>query len=50
MLLQAELGFKAAAMAILTRFESWSPEEVEALSAKALSDAKNPKIHALLDL
>lgn len=37
-------------MAVLTRFESWSPEEVTVLAAGALSDAKNPKIHGLFDL
>ncbi|KAL1970930.1 hypothetical protein VTN77DRAFT_2764 [Rasamsonia byssochlamydoides] len=48
-LLQAESGFRAAAMAVLTRFESWKPEEVEVLAAGALNDVKNPKIHGLFD-
>ncbi|KKA25125.1 hypothetical protein T310_0830 [Rasamsonia emersonii CBS 393.64] len=48
-LLSAEKGFEGAAMAVLTRFESWSPEEVTVLAAGALSDAKNPKIHGLFD-
>jgi len=50
MLAQAESAFRAAAMAVLTRFESWAPEEVEILAAQALNDAKNRKIHAMLDL
>ncbi|KAL1964136.1 hypothetical protein VTN77DRAFT_7224 [Rasamsonia byssochlamydoides] len=49
MLLQATAGFRAAAMAVLTRFESWKPEEVEVLAAEALNDVKNPKIHGLFD-
>ncbi|KAL1965835.1 hypothetical protein VTN77DRAFT_5156 [Rasamsonia byssochlamydoides] len=35
-LLQAEQGFEGAAMAVLTRFESWSPDEVRVLAAAAL--------------
>ncbi|KAL1963802.1 hypothetical protein VTN77DRAFT_7868 [Rasamsonia byssochlamydoides] len=50
MLLQSEPGFKASAMAVLTRFERWSNVEVEILAAGALNDAKNPKIHGILDL
>lgn len=49
-LLQAETGFKAGALAVFTRFESWKPEEVEVFAAKALNDIKNPKVHALYDL
>lgn len=49
-LLQAEQGFEGAAMAVLTRFESWSPDEVTVLAAGVLKDAKNPKIHGLFDL
>ncbi|KAL1969137.1 hypothetical protein VTN77DRAFT_391 [Rasamsonia byssochlamydoides] len=44
-LLQAESGAKAAAVAVLTRFESWKPEEVTVLAAEALNDIKNPIIH-----
>ncbi|KAL1962386.1 hypothetical protein VTN77DRAFT_9725 [Rasamsonia byssochlamydoides] len=44
-----EKGFRTAAMAVLTRFESWKPEEVEVLAAGALNDVKNPKIHTLYD-
>lgn len=50
MLLNLESAYRAAAMAVLTRFESWKPEEVEVLAAGALRDIKNPKIHALADL
>ncbi|KAL1987799.1 hypothetical protein VTN96DRAFT_2202 [Rasamsonia emersonii] len=49
MLLNLESAYRAAAMAVLTRFESWKPEEVEVLAAGALRDIKNPKIHALAD-
>lgn len=49
-MLQAEPGFRAGAMAVMTRFESWSKEEVEVLAAGALSAIKNPKVHAIFDL
>ncbi|KAL1971009.1 hypothetical protein VTN77DRAFT_2843 [Rasamsonia byssochlamydoides] len=45
-LLQAETGFEASAMAILTRYAGWSKDEVTVLVAKTRSDARNPKIHA----
>ncbi|KKA24618.1 hypothetical protein T310_1365 [Rasamsonia emersonii CBS 393.64] len=45
----ASEGFEAAAMAVLTRFESWQPEEVTVLAAGASNDLKNPNIHALVD-
>ncbi|KAL1987787.1 hypothetical protein VTN96DRAFT_2627 [Rasamsonia emersonii] len=48
-LLQAEQGFQAAATEILTKFESWSFEEVIVLTAGALNDIHNPGIHALVD-
>ncbi|KAL1963991.1 hypothetical protein VTN77DRAFT_7666 [Rasamsonia byssochlamydoides] len=50
MFLNAVTGFRAAAIAVLTRYESWKPEEVEVLATQAVKDAKNPKIHALIDL
>jgi hypothetical protein len=37
-------------MAALTRFESWTKEEVDILVAKTRADAKNPKIHVQFDL
>ncbi|KAL2214804.1 S-adenosyl-L-methionine-dependent methyltransferase [Thermoascus aurantiacus ATCC 26904] len=46
-LLQAESGFEATAMAVLTRYENWKPEEVTVLAAKALNDARNRNIHAI---
>lgn len=49
-LLQAESGFEAGAMAVLTRYAGWSKEEVTVLVAKTRSDARNPAIHALFDL
>jgi len=48
-LLQAESGFEATAMAVLTRYENWKPEEVTVLVAKTLNDARDRKIHALFD-
>ncbi|KAL1980063.1 hypothetical protein VTN96DRAFT_4682 [Rasamsonia emersonii] len=48
-LLQAETGFEAAALAVLTRHEKWSPEEVNVLVAKTRSDVRNPNIHPLFD-
>ncbi|KAL1963448.1 hypothetical protein VTN77DRAFT_8349 [Rasamsonia byssochlamydoides] len=48
-LLQAETGFEAAAMAVLTRYEGWSKDEVTVLVAQTRSDARNPKIHAFFD-
>ncbi|KAL1966263.1 hypothetical protein VTN77DRAFT_4616 [Rasamsonia byssochlamydoides] len=48
-MLQADTGFEAAAMAVLTRYEGWSKEEVSVLVAKTKSDARNPTIHALFD-
>ncbi|KAL1967723.1 hypothetical protein VTN77DRAFT_2980 [Rasamsonia byssochlamydoides] len=48
-LMQAEQGFEGGAMAVLTRFESWSTEEVKALVAEAKKDARNPKVHSLFD-
>ncbi|KAJ9197710.1 hypothetical protein DTO164E3_5564 [Paecilomyces variotii] len=48
-LLQSETGYEATAMAVLTREEKWSKEEVSALVAKAKNDTKNRNIHGLLD-
>ncbi|KAJ9273733.1 hypothetical protein DTO212C5_12 [Paecilomyces variotii] len=48
-MLQADTGFEAAAMAVLTRYEGWSKEEVKILASKTRSDARNPDIHGLFD-
>ncbi|KAE8152654.1 S-adenosyl-L-methionine-dependent methyltransferase [Aspergillus avenaceus] len=48
-LLQAETGFEAGAMAVLTRFEGWSKDEVSVLVAQANKDIRNPKVHGLAD-
>lgn len=37
-------------MAVLTRHESWKPEEVKVLAAGARRDIQNRKIHAVMDL
>ncbi|EIT75170.1 methyltransferase, putative [Aspergillus oryzae 100-8] len=42
-LLQAETGFEAGAMAVLTRFEGWSKEEVNVLVSGARKDARTLK-------
>ncbi|KAE8419823.1 S-adenosyl-L-methionine-dependent methyltransferase [Aspergillus pseudocaelatus] len=48
-LLQAETGFEAGAMAVLTRFEGWSKEEVNVLVSGARKDVRDPKVHTLAD-
>lgn len=48
-LLQLDTGFEAAAMAVLTRFEGWTKDEVSILVSKTKSDIRNHKIHAMLD-
>ncbi|KKA25113.1 hypothetical protein T310_0818 [Rasamsonia emersonii CBS 393.64] len=45
----AESVFEAAAMAVLTRFQGWSKDEVTVLVARTKEDAKNPKIHSMFD-
>lgn len=37
-------------MAVLTRYETWKPEEVKVLAAGARNDLKNRDIHAIMDL
>lgn len=49
-MLQGEQGYEAAAMAILTRNESWSREDVLKVVNKTKSDACNRNIHALFNL
>ncbi|KAL1980829.1 hypothetical protein VTN96DRAFT_3483 [Rasamsonia emersonii] len=46
---QAGTGFEAAAMAVLTRYEAWTPAEVTVLVAKARNDSRNPDIHPIFD-
>ncbi|PIG82056.1 hypothetical protein AARAC_000267 [Aspergillus arachidicola] len=48
-LLQAETGFEAGAMAVLTRFEGWSKGEVSVLVSGARKDVWDPKVHTLAD-
>ncbi|KAE8133574.1 S-adenosyl-L-methionine-dependent methyltransferase [Aspergillus pseudotamarii] len=48
-LLQAETGFEAGAMAVLTRFEGWSKEEVNVLVSGARKDVRDPKVHTVAD-
>ncbi|KKK12837.1 hypothetical protein ARAM_001180 [Aspergillus rambellii] len=47
MYLVLDAGFEGLAMAVLTRFEQWTPEEVTVLAALARKDIKDPKIHAM---
>jgi hypothetical protein len=49
-MIQSEHGFRGAAMAVMTRFESWSNLEVEILAANAVRDLKDRRIHGLFDL
>ncbi|KAJ9223994.1 hypothetical protein DTO169C6_3614 [Paecilomyces variotii] len=46
---EARTGMEASAMAVLTRYDTWAPEEVRILVAKALRDAESRSIHALFD-
>lgn len=48
-LMQAEAGFEGSALAVLTRYENWKPEEVAVLAAKTKNDARNRSIHSLFD-
>jgi hypothetical protein len=49
-LLQAESGYEAAAMAVLTRYEGWLKEEVSILVSKTRTDSRDRNIHGYLDL
>ncbi|KAF7585566.1 hypothetical protein BBP40_010648 [Aspergillus hancockii] len=49
-LIQADTGFEAGAMAVLTSFEGWSKKEVSTLVSQAKKDIRDPKIHTLTDL
>lgn len=49
-LLQASTGFEASALAVLTRYENWTPADVVHLAEKAKLDARDRNIHALFDL
>ncbi|KAJ9219643.1 hypothetical protein DTO169C6_8017 [Paecilomyces variotii] len=42
-------AFEGGAMAVLTRYETWKPEEVKVLAAGARNDLKNRDIHAIMD-
>ncbi|KAL2216651.1 S-adenosyl-L-methionine-dependent methyltransferase [Thermoascus aurantiacus ATCC 26904] len=44
-LMQAETGFEASVMALLTRFHGWSADEVKVLAAQTLKDARDRNIH-----
>ncbi|GAE00281.1 methyltransferase, putative [Paecilomyces variotii No. 5] len=46
---EARTGMEASAMAVLTRYDTWTPEEVRILVAKALKDAESRSVHALFD-
>ena len=49
--MQAEAkGFEGTAMAVLTRYEDWKPEEVRVLCSQAREDGKKRDIHMLFDL
>ncbi|PGG99464.1 hypothetical protein AJ80_09350 [Polytolypa hystricis UAMH7299] len=46
---QIDLGIESTAMAILTRYENWSPQDVQIMAAKSRHDARNPDIHGVFD-
>lgn len=48
--MQAETGFEAGAMALLTRFHGWSADEVRIFTARTLKDARDRNIHPLFHL
>lgn len=47
--MSGESGFEATALAVLTRHERWTKDEVSILVAKTNNDSINPDIHALFD-
>lgn len=47
--LQAQSGFEAAAIAVMTRFESWGSAQVKDLVQRTLNDVRNRSIHAIFD-
>lgn len=47
--LQAQSGFESAAIAVMTRFESWDPNHVKDLAQRTLHDVRNRSIHAIFD-
>lgn len=47
--MSVESGFEAAAMAVLTRNEGWSQEQVSALVEEAWNDARSRKVHGVFD-
>ncbi|KAN0075178.1 S-adenosyl-L-methionine-dependent methyltransferase [Elaphomyces granulatus] len=49
-LLQAEKGYEALAMAVLTRCQGWSKEEVADLIEKTMVETRNLNIHPLHNL
>ncbi|PGH18106.1 hypothetical protein AJ79_00734 [Helicocarpus griseus UAMH5409] len=48
-LMQYEEAIEGGALAVLTRYENWTPEEVQVLVAKARADARRPDVHVLFD-
>lgn len=49
-LMQFDEAIEGGAMAILTRYEGWAPQEVQILTSKARSDSRRPDVHVLFDL
>jgi hypothetical protein len=49
-LLQAETGFEATAMAILSRNEGWTRDDILELVDETKMDARNSSIHAFFHL
>ncbi|EDN05125.1 predicted protein [Histoplasma mississippiense (nom. inval.)] len=49
-LMQFFEAIEGGAMAVMTRYEGWTPQEVQILTSKARSDARRPDVHVLFDL
>ncbi|KAG5296669.1 hypothetical protein I7I48_05565 [Histoplasma ohiense] len=49
-LMQFVEAIEGGAMAVMTRYEGWAPQEVQILTSKARSDARRPDVHVLFDL
>ncbi|KAL1990673.1 hypothetical protein VTN49DRAFT_6512 [Thermomyces lanuginosus] len=46
---QAEAGYEAGALAILTRYKNWTKEEVIALASQARADGRKRNVHTIFN-
>ncbi|PGG99485.1 hypothetical protein GX51_06305 [Blastomyces parvus] len=49
-LMQFDEAIEGGAMAVMTRYEGWAPQEVQILTSKARSDSRKPELHVLFDM